>query len=176
MILFGGKILEGNYKSLKDYDIKKESTLHFTLQLKGGSPGVYFSDLEERYFVDFSKAPKWRIVSKGLNLEGKCINKSCEANDKRVWVQMGIGTFDIIRKTFELKCPSCNQCITDVNNVGFWDCKYVINGMQIKPELKPIQKENNAPKEQFLTFYPNEVKLAYLTIETKSTDGNCSII
>ena len=66
---------------LKDYNsnglkICKESTLHLVLRLSGGgSPGVLFVDpttasIENKKFSD--NAPKWRIIDKGLNIEGEC--------------------------------------------------------------------------------------------------------
>lgn len=176
---YAGKELNEDNKDLKDYSIKKEATLHLILRLRGGSlnMGVHFSNLENKYLIEFSEAPQWRIVSRGLNLEGKCTNDSCQANKKRVWVQMGMGKYDINRVIFELKCPSCKQKVTEVNNAGFWDCRYVINGMQIEPAEKKVIQEDIAPKDQFLTFPPDQAKWAYLNIETKKKESNsCTIM
>lgn len=40
---------------------------------------------------------KWRhrTVCPGLNLEGTCLNQSCKAFEKKVWVQKGYGMFRI---------------------------------------------------------------------------------
>ncbi len=44
-------------------------------------------------FAKDSVVPSWRTISKGLNLEGVCKNKTCKAYDKKVWVGLGYGTF-----------------------------------------------------------------------------------
>jgi len=53
-----------------------------------------FSSVSDYHIKKFSKSndiPDWRTVSPGLNLEGKCKNKECEAYNKKVWSPLGYG-------------------------------------------------------------------------------------
>lgn len=185
-LIFAGRELD-EYRTLNEYTTDTKGLVFFlVLRLRGGggsSIGFNFSDLERRRIIDFGSAPKWRLVIQGMNLEGKCTNDSCEANKKRVWIQKGIGKFDIAREIFEAKCPSCNQKASEVNTVGFWDCRYVIDGAQSEPIEKKVNQEDMAPKEQFLTFLPNQVKWSFLTIETQkktnvteASGNNCILV
>jgi len=47
--------------------------------LRGGSLDfMRFNSLDEPITGKFSNdAPKWRYISKGLNLSGKCVNRNC---------------------------------------------------------------------------------------------------
>ena len=64
-------------KTLSDYNIQKEVTIYLTLRLNGGGPPCEFADItnesKAKILLFLKTAPDWRIVSKGLSFEGKCL-------------------------------------------------------------------------------------------------------
>ena len=68
-----------------------------------------FNKMENKIKRQFTEAPPYRIVRKGLNLEAVCKNKKCEAFDKKAWVQKGFGHFNIAKEVHKCKCPLCGQ-------------------------------------------------------------------
>jgi hypothetical protein len=57
-----------------------------------------FSKLADHNVKKFSKdpnTPSWRTVYPGLNFEGKCINRTCNAFNKKVWAHLGYGLFNV---------------------------------------------------------------------------------
>jgi len=76
--------------------------------------------------------PKWRKVSIGLNLFGKCTNKNCQAFNKEVTYYADINTkFDINNERKNIKCPICSKNFLPAT-MGFWKCEYQIKGEKFK--------------------------------------------
>ena len=75
----------------------------------GGGDPIKFNNLEEPATKSFSSdAPDWRIINKGLNLEGICKNKNCKAFDKKVWTNKQFGLFNLSKEVYKSPCPICN--------------------------------------------------------------------
>ena len=134
-LYFNGKLLNPE-KLLTDYGINSYSTIEKKNILKGGLIKNSFE------FADITKQSQtkklecynkkflcpWRIVRKGLNLEGKCLNKNCDAYKKIVIINKKFGKFDILNeKNF---CPICNNII-EAKTCGFSGCTYCISGKKI---------------------------------------------
>jgi len=124
-LIFAGRQLEDGHR-LSEYGIKNKSTIHMVLRLRGGGPGE-FVDVEKsnalvkRQFSD--SAPDWRICCKGINIEGKCENRSCKAYGQMVIHMHHFGVFDLINS--EAKCPICDQRIRPIKP-GFSYCLWNI--------------------------------------------------
>lgn len=163
---------EGSLEGIKDY-IKYEKIEKYAedafncffsieeereedLKLRGG---FSFNTLENDKYLEFSKsAPRWRTITQGLNLQGRCTNQSCEAgkNKDYVWIQKGIGKFNIAMEIFA-KCPECSEKKLEggqANNLGFWNCTYDMLGVK-KVDNKPqdFERKNiEVGTEKFKTF------------------------
>ena len=84
------------------------------------------------------KAPKWRIISKGLNLFGICKNKKCDAFKNEVVfktldgeIQQEGYIFDMIESRSKIRCPICNK-IFDPTTCGFYKCEYQFIGEKLE--------------------------------------------
>lgn len=70
-----------------------------------------FSELADYHIKKFGNSsgssPNWRRISSGINLEGKCKNKDCEAYDENVWSRLGFGEFHL---PYQVKNTPCKMC------------------------------------------------------------------
>jgi hypothetical protein len=64
-------------------------------------------------------------------LQGKCLNQSCIAFEKRVWIQKKYGVFDIGYERDNAYCPCCNQEASDVNTLGYMRAKVTFDGKRL---------------------------------------------
>ncbi|KAJ3071488.1 hypothetical protein HDU99_002404, partial [Rhizoclosmatium hyalinum] len=76
-----------------------------------------------------SEAPRWRVVSTGLNLEGVCTNKSCNAFGDLVIAPQGLGVFDLEMDAHRVQCPECDKRVVP-KKCGFYDCEYAFTGFK----------------------------------------------
>ena len=127
----------------------------------GGDLPINFTDLsknirEEIYFSE--NAPDYRLVCKGINIEGICKSKKCEAFKEKVIVPLeNKEKFDLIEERDDLACPICENLIVP-KTVLFHLCKYKIKGKKIENDKNfPFEFSGVAEgKNSTLYFNPDE--------------------
>ena len=125
-----------------------------TNSLTGGNQPMNFTDLSKQIHEEiyFSKdAPSYRIVTKGINIFGKCNSKICPAGKKIVVVPLeNIRTFDLIEEREKLVCPECEGFIY-AQTVGFHLCEYKISGRKLEGES--FEFSGRADSKKSIQYY-----------------------
>ena len=82
--------------------------------------------------VNFStEAPSWRVCTRGLNVEGKCGNRDCDAFDKMVISPEGMVSWSLLADP--VHCPTCQQRFEPIT-CGFFDCVWAFDGRKAGSE------------------------------------------
>ena len=156
-----------NYYYLQNRDvfnIEFEPRLYGGLKVGISAGGLDFVDVDKltkpKYLKFSRSAPKWRNVSKGLNLFGKCSNKKCEAYNKEVIYIVGINIkFDFNINKKEIKCPMCSKNFIPYT-MGFWKCEYQIKGERFRNgDFQPVDisgKETKGDNFEYYDPYTNQ--------------------
>ncbi|MBA3238893.1 MAG: hypothetical protein H0T62_11190 [Parachlamydiaceae bacterium] len=158
-LLYEGQTMEDD-RTLESYELTKDSVIYQASEKStergNKSFGIKFNKLTNIQLKTFSKdAPDYCFVSDGLNLKGKCADdeKKCKAFDKVIWIKKGMGTFNIPVESCTSVCPICKKTATNIENLGFFNCLYSVDGLQTQPVRKEL-KQNDivADNIQFTTF------------------------
>ena len=148
-LIFAGYQLEAD-RYLKDYEIKQTSVLHLILRLRGGgfAPGMAlnFASMKDGNKRGFSeRAPEYRIIVRGFNLEGRCMNEKCRAFKRLAWSRLGLSSclegvdslfeaagFNIGSLLHNTPCPLCKEAMDpdSIVSCGFYRCQYTFEGYQ----------------------------------------------
>ena len=123
------------------------------------------------------KAPKWRVISEGLNFFGICKNRECEAHKNEVIFRIlkdggslpeeGL-IFDMQEKRAEIKCPIC-QNIFDPDTCGFYSCEYQFIGTKREDgqsvEYKSDPKEAKGNNLEYYNPKGKKQKIEWLKLK-----------
>lgn len=131
--------------------------------------------------LDFNdSAPRWRGVESGLNIFGRCYNKTCEAYKQEVVCPINKRVFDIIYDCDIVKCPVCKKNFNQ-QTCGFYECSYTWTGIKVEKNSaikKIIVQKWTSSGKNFLHFDPHQNGMAnwkLLKILTKLRDSNESL-
>jgi len=177
-----------SYKKLKRlFNIKKyqnvitvedyvPSSLEFirysNISGSGGScyGGLMFIDPADANIKQLSlskEAPKWRVISEGLNIFGICENPKCEAHEEEVIFralksdgplpEKGM-VFNMIENIDNIRCPICKKII-EPETCGFFKCEYQFIGKKIEcGEVVNYDSKTKETKENKLDYLEQKGK------------------
>ncbi|CAH0473860.1 unnamed protein product [Peronospora belbahrii] len=140
-LMYAGKYLQDHHV-LSDYYVQEGSTLHLSMTMRGGQvshrPAFQtFADVSNRSLitaVEFSRdAPEWRIVSKGVNIEGRCKNSECHAFRHMVIIQKKFMPFNLMLDD-DIQCPMCFSKVKPLT-CGLYDCVWRFEGVVVSDNL-----------------------------------------
>ena len=99
----------------------------------GGSDSNSFANLSEEFTWkdNVSKnnpnIPKWRYITKGINLYGICKNKNCVACGNQVIKPVDSREYNVYDEGFMGICPMCGKHF-DLDTCSFYYCDYKVEG------------------------------------------------
>ncbi|KAK3806730.1 MAG: ubiquitin-related domain-containing protein [Benniella sp.] len=146
-LVFGGKLLNDETRSLASLDITHESKIHIVLAIGGGNAGaaetLTLSDVTVMRKYQFTEAaPEGRLCMRGTNIECQC---PCTPDYLVVSPRL-YGLVNLIDSQFE--CPNCRSMNTaSPITAGFVECRYRFHGIkstgeQYSSEWKEVTAED----------------------------------
>ena len=155
-----------NEKTLADYSVVRKSTIFQTIPLEGGliCSLLPFKSMNNEISQPFSdEANDWRIVRRGVSWKGKCQTQVCPAYDYEIIINSGFGIFSLRKILTTLKCPICHQLAKDINNIGFFKCKWEYKGMDSND--KKHKKSGIANKNAYTSYKEgDDIEWQFLSI------------
>ena len=161
-------------KKINEIDgIDDKSTLYAIPRVGGG--GIDMADISNKEGLvtkNYSnKAKRWNIITEGLNVTGICKTQGCEAYDKKVDCQIGLGTFDLVRNADEVRCPMCQNEIEPLT-CCFCECEYKIEGKKkVTGKTDRVNTDWKIVEKDYEYYDPDKsgiVNWLMLIIETRS--------
>ena len=174
-LLLTGREDYNDNKKINEIDgIDDGDTLYAVYQVGGGG-GIDMADISNKEGLvsnNYSKkAKKWNFITEGLNVTGICKNEGCEAYDKKVDCQIGLGTFDLVRNADEVRCPMCQNEI-DPLTCCFCECEYKMEGKKkVNGKTEKVNTDWKRVEKDYEYYDPDKsgtVKWLMLIIETRS--------
>lgn len=117
--------------TFKEINLKQDALIFINNQeISGGGVSTVDVSKNKTTILGLTHDPNakfYECVIPGLNIKSECKNKSCEAYNNRIFIQIGYVTrwnlLDNLRE--KVRCPNCKERVKPLN-FGFWDCRYEI--------------------------------------------------
>ena len=114
---------------------------------------VTFNNLEQKKTLTFDDtAPDWRTVKRGVNFQGTCQNKSCDAYQEKVWAPKQFGKFNMHKVAYTCVCPMCSKVVSDVLNMSLYMCKCKVTGLKKGQEKETVNEYIHNDSNNCLSF------------------------
>ncbi|KAE8960828.1 hypothetical protein PR001_g30251 [Phytophthora rubi] len=160
LICAGVQLQDG--RALSDYKIKTGSELLVFLRLRGGGgprpPRKVFVDVSDNSNLTeqslSNEAPDWRVCDEGLNIEGECENRECEAFGQMVIYQYGFDSFNLMGDR-DVECPKCYETFTPIT-CGFYKCVWKFEGVRSSDGYFISSPWQNAGESKYHRFDSDE--------------------
>lgn len=88
-------------------------------------------------------SPKWRRIGRGLNLEGICKQKSCQAKGKKVWTSLGYGTFSMGEQVCKCTCPICGKPTKGNKRIAIYRVILTGRGMKVRKNIDSEETDDD---------------------------------
>jgi ribosomal protein L37AE/L43A len=135
--------------TFEDIGLKQDNRIFINNQsISGGGVSTVDVSKNKTKILGLTHDPNakfYEYVTRGLNIKSECKNRSCEAYNNRIYIQIGYVTrwnlLDNLRE--KVRCPNCKERVKPLN-FGFWDCRYEI---EYEKETENGYEENTVSGE-----------------------------